>query len=70
MPIEFKTEEQRNPTAPLEKSGDNLTQVTYSENEEGQLAIEFLEENGLYTKFLLWQGIKEQLKNLKESLAI
>lgn len=66
MPIEFKTEEERNPTKPVE---ENLTQITYTEGEEGQLAIEFLEENGLYSKFLLWQGIKEQLKKLKEDLA-
>ena len=59
MPIEFKTEEQRNPTSPLVKVEEDLTQITYSEGEEGQLAIEFLEENGLYSKFLLWQGIKE-----------
>jgi hypothetical protein len=66
MPIIFKTEEERNPTKPVE---ENLTQIAYTEGEEGQLAIEFLEENGLYSKFLLWQGIKEQLKKLKEDLA-
>ena len=48
---------------------DNLTQDIFSEGEEEKLAIEFLEENGLYAKFLLWCGIKEQLKNLKDSLA-
>ena len=48
---------------------ENLTQIVYNEGEEGQLAIEFLEENGLYSKFLLWQGIKEQLKKLREELA-
>lgn len=94
MPIVFKTEEERNPTKPVEENvkfynkstpettdntkgvyvsgehiGENLTQIAYSEGEEGQLAIEFLEENGLYTKFLLWQGIKEQLKKLREELA-
>jgi hypothetical protein len=47
---------------------ENLTQITYDEGEEGQLALEFLEENGLYSKFLLWQGIKEQLKKLREEL--
>jgi hypothetical protein len=51
-------------------TGDNnLTQDIFAEGEEEQLAIEFLEENGLYAKFLLWCGIKEQLKNLKLSLA-
>jgi hypothetical protein len=68
MPIEFKTEEERNPTTPTIVE-ENLTQIAYTEGEEGQLAIEFLEENGLYSKFLLWQGIKEQLKKLKEDLA-
>ena len=48
---------------------ENLTQDIFAEGEEEQLAIEFLEENGLYTKFLLWCGIKDQLKNLKLSLA-
>jgi hypothetical protein len=48
---------------------ENLTQDIFAEGEEEQLAIEFLEENGLYAKFLLWCGIKEQLKNLKLSLA-
>ena len=47
----------------------NLVQDIFAEGEEEQLAIEFLEENGLYTKFLLWCGIKDQLKNLKLSLA-
>ena len=47
----------------------DLTQAVFAEGEEEQLAIEFLEENGLYTKFLLWCGIKDQLKNLKLSLA-
>jgi hypothetical protein len=48
---------------------ENLVQDIFAEGEEEKLAIEFLEENGLYTKFLLWCGIKEQLKNLKDSLA-
>lgn len=48
---------------------ENLTQIVYEEGEEGQLAIQFLEECGLYQKFLLWQGIQEQLKKLRESVA-
>jgi hypothetical protein len=68
MPIEFKTEEERNPTTPVVVE-ENLTQDIFNEGEEEKLAIEFLEENGLYAKFLLWCGIKEQLKNLKDSLA-
>lgn len=47
---------------------ENLEQVIYEEGEEGRLAIQFLEENGLYAKFLLWQGILEQLKALRDSL--
>ena len=47
---------------------ENLTQDIFAEGEEEQLAIEFLEENGLYAKFLLWCGIKDQLKKLKDSL--
>jgi hypothetical protein len=72
MPIVFNTEEERNPTnktTEVVQVEENLQQIAYSEGEEGQLAIEFLEENGLYTKFLLWQGIKEQLKKMREELA-
>ena len=72
MPLVFKTEEERNPTnktTEVVQVEENLQQIAYSEGEEGQLAIEFLEENGLYSKFLLWQGIKEQLKKLREELA-
>ena len=47
----------------------NLVQDIFAEGEEEKLAIEFLEENGLYTKFLLYCGIQEQLKDLKLSLA-
>jgi hypothetical protein len=47
---------------------ENLTQIVYSEGEEGQLAIQFIEENELYTKFLLWQGIQEQLKKAEDNL--
>jgi len=56
-------------TLSVNQTEENLTQAIFAEGEEEQLAIEFLEENGLYTKFLLWCGIKEQLKNLKLSLA-
>jgi hypothetical protein len=69
MPIEFKTEEQRNPTTPVVVEED-LTQPIFTEDEEQKLAIQFLEETGLYAKFLLWCGIQEQLKSLKDSLAI
>jgi hypothetical protein len=48
---------------------EDLTQATFTEGEEEQLAIQFIEETGLYTKFLLYCGIQEQLKNLKLSVA-
>ena len=69
MGLDFKTEEERNPTNQTPAVVEDLTQIVYAEGEEGELAIRFLEENGLYQKFLLWQGIQEQLKNLKDSLA-
>ena len=69
MPIVFKTEEERNPTTPVVVE-ENLTQPIFTEDEEQKLAIQFLEETGLYAKFLLWCGIQEQLRNLKDSLAI
>jgi hypothetical protein len=48
---------------------ENLTQDIFAEGEEEKLAIQFIEENALYTKFMLWCGIQEQLRNLKDSLA-
>lgn len=48
---------------------ENLTQDIFAEGEEEKLAIQFIEENALYTKFMLWCGIQDQLKNLKDSLA-
>ena len=48
---------------------ENLVQEIFAEGEEERLAIQFLEENALYSKFLLWCGIQEQLKSLKDSLA-
>jgi len=47
----------------------NLVQEIFAEGEEERLAIQFLEENALYSKFLLWCGIQEQLKSLRDSLA-
>ena len=52
-----------------DKQPDNLTQPIFSEGEEEKLAIQFIEENELYVKFMLWCGIQDQLKNLKDSLA-
>jgi len=52
-----------------DKQPDNLTQPIFAEGEEEKLAIQFIEENELYVKFMLWCGIQDQLKNLKDSLA-
>jgi hypothetical protein len=75
MGFEFKSDQPDNKmvdtktTLSVNQIEENLTQDIFAEGEEEQLAIEFLEENGLYAKFLLWCGIKDQLKNLKLSLA-
>ena len=68
MGIVYKTEEERNPTTPAVVE-ENLTQEVFAEGEEEKLAIQFLEDNGLYAKFLIYCGIQEQLKNLKDSLS-
>jgi hypothetical protein len=47
---------------------ENLVQEIFAEGEEEKLAIQFIEENALYTKFMLWCGIQDQLKKLKDSL--
>ena len=47
-----------------DKQPDNLTQPIFAEGEEEKLAIQFIEENELYVKFMLWCGIQDQLKNL------
>jgi len=47
----------------------DLVQDIFAEGEEEKLAIQFIEENALYTKFMLWCGIQDQLKTLKDSLA-
>lgn len=47
---------------------EDLTQEIFAEGEEEKLAIQFLEENELYTKFLLWCGMQDQLKKLNNSL--
>jgi len=48
---------------------ENLTQDIFAEGEEEKLAIQFIEENALYTKFMLWCGLQDQLKKLKDSVA-
>ena len=46
----------------------DLVQDIFAEGEEEKLAIQFIEENELYVKFMLWCGIQDQLKKLKDSL--
>ena len=50
-------------------SENDLTQSIFAEGEEEKLAIQFIEENALYTKFMLWCGLQDQLKKLKDSVA-
>ena len=72
MGVVFKTEEERNPTAKsteVAQVEENLTQDIFAEGEEEKLAIQFIEENALYTKFMLWCGLQDQLKKLKDELA-
>ena len=51
-----------------EPVGEDLTQPVFTEGEEEKLAIQFIEENELYAKFLLWCGLQDQLKKLNDSL--
>ena len=67
LPAESKTTLSVNTPTVVE---ENLSQEIFTEDEEGKMAIQFLEDNGLYAKFLLYCGIQEQLKNLKLSLAV
>jgi hypothetical protein len=75
MGFEFKSDQPEKQltdsttTLSVNESTEDLTQIVYNEGEEGELAIRFIEENHLLDKFLLWQGIQEQLKKLKDSLA-
>jgi hypothetical protein len=69
MPIVFKTEEERNPTniqrveEPVVE--ENLTQSVLSEKQECQMMSDFIMENELYQKFLLYCGVREQLAQIK-----
>ena len=75
MGFEFKSDQPEQKlvdsttTLSVNQTEENLTQAVFAEGEEEQLAIQFIEETGLYTKFLLYCGIQEQLKNLKLSVA-
>ena len=75
MGFEFRSDQPDNKmvdtktTLSVNETEDNLAQAIFSEEEEMRLAIQFVEEVGLYSKFLIWCGIQEQLKNLKLSVA-
>lgn len=47
---------------------EDLTQPVLSEEEERTLALEFILEQDLYQKFMLWCGIQDQIKKLELSL--
>jgi hypothetical protein len=47
---------------------EDLTQSVLSEDEERELALEFVLEHNLYTKFMLWCGLQDQLKKLADSI--
>jgi hypothetical protein len=69
MPIVFKTEEERNPTnTEVVTVEEDLTQSVLSLDNECEMMSDFLVENGLYQKFLLYCGVKEQLAQIKLEL--
>jgi len=46
---------------------EDLTQSVLTDEQEKELALEFLMENELYQKFLMWIDIKNEIeKNVKE----
>ena len=47
---------------------EDLTQSVLSEDEERELALEFVLEHNLYQKFMLWCGLQDQLKKLADSI--
>ena len=52
-----------------ENAEQDLVQHVFTPEEEAKLAIQFIEENALYDKFLLWCGIQDQLLKLRTELA-
>ena len=64
MGIIFKTEEERNPKK-VENveiiSENDLTQTILTPEEEGKLAIQFIEETHQLDKFLIWQELKKEM---------
>ena len=49
-------------------SENDLTQPIFAEGEEEKLAMQFIEENELYVKFMLWCGLQDQLKKLAKEI--
>jgi hypothetical protein len=48
---------------------EDLTQPIFAEGVEEKLALDFILENDLYQKFMLWCAIQDQLKTIKLDLA-
>ena len=48
---------------------EDLTQPVFAEGVEEKLALDFILENDLYQKFMLWCAIQDQLKTIKLDLA-
>ena len=48
---------------------EDLTQPIFAEGVEEKLALDFILENDLYQKFMIWCAIQDQLKTIKLSLA-
>jgi hypothetical protein len=48
---------------------EDLTQPVFAEGVEEKLALDFILENDLYQKFMIWCAIQDQLKTIKLSLA-
>jgi hypothetical protein len=65
MGFNFTTDQDITTPAVVEET---LTQEIFTEGEEAKMAIQFLEDSGLYQKFLLYCGIQEQLKKLYKDL--
>jgi hypothetical protein len=77
MGIVFKTDQPQTETPSVtttklsvveENEEQDLVQRLFTPDEEAKLMIDFIEDNGLYAKFLLYCGLQEQLKSLKGSL--
>ena len=60
MGFEFKEEQPVTPTVVEE----NLTQPVVDEEQLKEYAMQFIEENELMIKFMIWIEIQEQLKQV------